>query len=48
MGTTCIGPSDLAPWKIANFFCHAKLDRYRGMADIEHALTPFNWAKATA
>jgi hypothetical protein len=28
-------------------FCHAKLGRYRGMADIEQALTPFNLAEAT-
>jgi hypothetical protein len=34
-------------WHIAKFFCHTKLGRYRGMADIEQALTPFNLAEAT-
>ena len=28
-------------------FCYAKLGRYRGVADIEQALTPFNLAEAT-
>jgi len=34
-------------WPIAKFFCHAKLGRYRDMADIEQAFTPFNLAEAT-
>ena len=34
-------------WGMAKFFHNAKPGRYRGTADIEQALTPFNLAEAT-
>jgi hypothetical protein len=35
----------VSSWHIAKFFCHAKLGRYQGMADIEQASPRSIWLK---
>ena len=43
-GSVCCGAC-VSCWHIAKFFCHAKLGRYRGMADIEQASPLSIWLK---
>jgi hypothetical protein len=47
MRRQCVAALYFGFWHFAKSVCHAKLGRYRGMADIEQALTPFNLAEAT-